>query len=183
MSKTPHITYTAVANACVEILKQGEQPSIRAIHARTGGSYSTITAMFKQWKTATQAGSDAAVSFSDRFKDALRLEVNQITKTIREQLSRQAEQDQRLGHETSQLLAEYEQRIDELSHQLENLKSQCDDQRVAYERKLAVVTEQTHQAQAKLNHLQDQFTSVSESHQKCQIDLAIYQERCAQQDR
>jgi len=50
MAKSDSITYQAVAKICMEMMNAGEKPSVRKIHARLGGSFSTITEHLNQWR-------------------------------------------------------------------------------------------------------------------------------------
>lgn len=147
MTKVKHVIYTAVANACTDILKLGEKPSIRNIHARIGGSYSTISTLFRQWKQAAHEAGSSELSFSDNLKNALMLEISHLTKAIKQQFENQLASDHQQAQESSQLLAEYEQQLGELKQQFVEQQSQVQSQKIDYEKQLAVSIEQAKAAQ------------------------------------
>ena len=48
--KKSKITYQDVANACKALLDKGEKITIRNIKSQLGGSYSTLSPLYKQWQ-------------------------------------------------------------------------------------------------------------------------------------
>ena len=69
MSRQPNsatISYTAIANACAELIKQGDKPSLRKLREQLGGgSLSTIHRHYHRWQDEQRHSQKADAGLSD----------------------------------------------------------------------------------------------------------------------
>jgi len=167
MKQRKNVDFQVVAAACADIVKQGEKPSIRAIHERTGGSYSTIATFLRQWRQAQQAASMQDVAISEDLTRALLLEFNKITAKCKIAFSKQLETEKLQAEEHERLLANAEANIAALTEQLEQERQGAQQQQIQREKQLADLS-----ARLELN---------TQECRKQEHELIQLKERCFQQ--
>lgn len=178
MTKNTNITYTDVASACAEILKLGEKPSIRRIHERIGGSYSTISTFYRQWQQSTHEASLSDLSISESLKQALLSEFSKVSTLTKQQFSEKLANDQQQAQEAVDLLAEYEVKFNALTTELSASSTENQALKISYEKQIAVLEEKESSAKREVMDLRQQMLTINDAYSKCQVDLAVYKERC-----
>jgi uncharacterized protein involved in exopolysaccharide biosynthesis len=107
------ITFTQVAEVCKALETCGERISVRAIHARTGGSMTTVLKHYRRWKNHEQ---DTGPAISRRLQQALLAELRQAAAGGREASREEFLQEVR---ELQERLAKSERRVADLEASLQ----------------------------------------------------------------
>ena len=71
MERKAKVTQDAVNNACNELMESGKNVSVNAIIAITGGSFSTVGAMVKNWKAEQAIKTAPAIEMPETVKTAM----------------------------------------------------------------------------------------------------------------
>lgn len=72
------ITYQSVARICNEMKTHGQNPSVRTIRDRTGGSFTTIADHLKQWREETSRAEAVESKISNELTNAILAEFHQV---------------------------------------------------------------------------------------------------------
>jgi len=113
MAKSENVTFQAVTVVCNEMSKAGENPSVRKLHARLGGSFSTITEHLNQWRTKQALVQSSENELSDEFNQALLAEFARITEGVREKSKLQLAEKEAQLTEAVDLLSAHESKLEE----------------------------------------------------------------------
>lgn len=68
MERKAKVTQDAVTDACDELMESGKNVTVNAITAMTGGSFSTVGAMVKNWKAEQALKTAPAIEMPERLK-------------------------------------------------------------------------------------------------------------------
>ena len=110
-SNEPAISYAAVVNACAELIKQGDKPSLRKLREQLGGgSLSTIHPHYHRWQDEQRHSQKADADLSDTFRQAVLAEIGRATATLEKNMTED------LG---------VEKREKEYQHQIETLRQEA----------------------------------------------------------
>ena len=71
MERKAKVTQDAVTDACDELMESGKNVTVNAITAMTGGSFSTVGAMVKNWKAEQAAKTAPAIEIPETVKTAM----------------------------------------------------------------------------------------------------------------
>jgi hypothetical protein len=111
------ISYQQVAAVCENLKSAGQRLSVRAIHAHTGGSLSTVLKHYRTWQEE-KSGGQFKGEISRQLQKALLAELEQTAARAREcNAARLAEAEVRAA-EAQTRLAAAERRISDLEDQL-----------------------------------------------------------------
>jgi len=100
------ISYQQVAEVCENLKSDGQRISVRAIHAHTGGSLSTVLKHYRTWQEEQESGGQFKVGISRQLQKALLAELEQTAVRARESnAARLAEAEARAAEGQSRLAA------------------------------------------------------------------------------
>lgn len=116
------ISYQQVSEVCENLKSGGQRISVRAIHAHTGGSLSTVLKHYRTWQEE-ESGGRFTGGISRQLQKALLAELEQTAARARVcNAARLAEAEARAA-EGQTRLAEAERRISELENQLDRTET------------------------------------------------------------
>lgn len=173
MAKSENITFQAVAVVCNEMSKAGENPSVRKLHARLGGSFSTITEHLNQWRTKQALAQSSENELSDEFNQALLAEFSRITEGVREKAKLQlAEKEAQLA-EAVELLSAHESKLADYELKFNELASQAKSDQLSLEKKLAVAIGDAESARQRELGLQKKIDLLIDKCHQAELRAAI----------
>jgi septal ring factor EnvC (AmiA/AmiB activator) len=112
------INYEQVAEICENLKSSGQRISVRAIHAHTGGSLSTVLKHYRSWQEE-ESGGQFKAGISRHLHKALLTELEQTAARVREcHAARLTEAEARTAEGQTRLEAA-ERRISDLENQLD----------------------------------------------------------------
>ncbi len=77
------ISYTLVANACAELIQQGDRLNIRKVRERLGArSFSTLNPLYHRWQDEQRLSQKVEADLSDAFRQAVLAEIGRATATL-----------------------------------------------------------------------------------------------------
>lgn len=178
MSRPKSITYPIIAQHCVELIAQGEQPSVRKLYQRLGGSYPAITELYRQWRGEQVLATQAEGDLSDSFHQAVLAEIARATETLRQNLGQQLAAEKRDFKEAQDLLAELEAKNEELIQQFDELQRSSEQTQRRLEKALAAaeaLIEDNQQRQAACQQQIEVFRAQSHA---AELKVAVSETRC-----
>src|SRR5438874_1802654 len=90
MSRPKTIDYPTIAQHCAELIAQGDKPSIRKLHQRLGGSFSTLSEGYQLWRSEqTLITQGEGGDLSEAFYQAVLAEKGRATEALRRNLTQQ----------------------------------------------------------------------------------------------
>ena len=183
MAKSESITYQSIAKICNEMIKADEKPSVRKLHARVGGSFSTITAHLTQWRAQQTLAKSSDNTLSDEFHQALLAEFARITASVKKQLLAQlTEKDEQLT-EAGELLAEHENRLSECEKTYKEIVTKAQLEQLTLEKKLAAAIGDSESAKKRELILQEKIDALIDKCHQAELKAAIAETKAAEYNR
>lgn len=112
------ISYQQVATVCENLKSDGQRISVRAIHAHTGGSLSTVLKHYRTWQDEQESGGRFTAGISRQLEKALLAELEQTAVRARESGAARLVEAEASAAEGKTRLAAAELRIADLESQL-----------------------------------------------------------------
>lgn len=135
-------TYETVIRACESLKSEGQKVTGRAVKAITGGSLGTVLNYIKQWReNAAQTPTSLPSEISPELQAAILREVGFAQDGTAAKLKDQIDQAGARESEALDGLTRAESRIEDLSNELAEVRSQADRDRQEFEKIQAVLTE------------------------------------------
>jgi len=165
--------------AAQALLEAGQEPSVRLIQERTGGSYSTITRHFDNWRA--QRGDQAPAQLPDmpdNVMAALRQVWATAARTAQEGMSAERDALEAARREMEQRKTEMVEEIDRLEKELEEAKRQLWEERTGKAkveeeaRKLQVENVRLGEQVQAAERRADEFKEQAEGFHKQVVELA-----------
>ena len=180
MAKSESITYQSIAKICNEMTKTDEKPSVRKLHARIGGSFSTIAAHLTQWRAQQTLAQSSDNTLSDEFHQALLAEFSRITASVKKQfLAQLTEKDEQLT-EAGELLAEHENRLAECAKSYKEMLGKAQLEQLTLEKKLAAAIGDAESAKQREAVLQEKIDALIEKCHQAELKAAIAETKAAE---
>jgi chromosome segregation ATPase len=170
MSKKDQVTYAAVAKAANELKAEGQQPSVRLVRLKVGGSNSTVLEHMQRWRAETTLATSVDAQISESLKNALLVEFGQVTKSLREELQAEINQERQQNKEICELMSETESRCVEIEANAHADREQAAAAILKLEKQLSAANERA----AELQRQADKAA------QKADKEIAELQERVGQ---
>lgn len=134
---TTKLSYTIVSDACQAILADNEVITIRKIHQRTGGSFSTISKHYQQWVQEQSLIQSAEHEISAPFKAALVSELGRATAALKKNLEEVLSAERAQLKEVQGLLAQQESQCETLAQELSLLKQEAEQKSASFMKQVA----------------------------------------------
>ena len=183
MAKSESITYQSIAKICNEMIKADEKPSVRKLHARIGGSFSTITAHLTQWRAQQTLAQSSDNTLSDEFHQALLAEFARITASVKKQfLAQLTEKDEQLI-EAGELLAEHENKLSECEKNYKEMLEKAQLEQLTLEKKLAAALGATESAKQREMVLQEKIDALIEKCHQAELRAVIAETKTAEYEK
>ena len=180
MARSESITYQLIAKLCNEMTKADEKPSVRKLHARIGGSFSTITAHLTQWRAQQTLAQSSDNALSDEFHQALLAEFARITASVKKQLLAQLTEKDEQFTEAGELLAEHENRLSECEKKYKDMLGKAQLEQLTLEKKLAAAMGDAESAKQRELVLQEKIDALIEKCHKAELRAAIAETKTAE---
>lgn len=157
MAKSENITFQAIAVICNEMTKAGENPSVRKLHARLGGSFSTITEHLNQWRTKQALAQSTENELSEEFNQALLAEFARITEAVREKSKLQITEKEEQLTEAVELLSAHESNLATCEKSYKELEERAKLEQLTLKKKLAAAIGDADSAKQRKSALQEKI--------------------------
>ena len=178
MERKPKVTAEVVANACDELLKEGKNATVNAVIGITGGSFSTVGNMVKQWREQQREKSAPAFDMPDSVITAMRNAAADIWTTASSLAGESVEtiqkQAQEAADKASTELAEYAEEVTRLesemvaaAQQADTLKSTLEQSQAQY----AQLTAEQAGLKARLDDRDNELERLRADYEKLQAEL------------
>lgn len=173
MSKSENITYQAVAKICNEMTASGDAPSVRKLHARLGGSFSTITGHLNQWRSQQALAQSSDNELSAEFNQALMAEFARITEAVKEKSKLQiAEKEAQLA-EAIELLSAHESKLEECEKKYREMEKQAKSEQLDLEKRLAAAISDSDSLKQRELVLQEKIDALIDKCHQAELRAAI----------
>lgn len=126
MNRKNQVTYGVFVKAANELIAEGQQPSIRLVRLKIGGSNSTLLEHQQRWRSDTAQLAKVDNQISDSLKEALLTEFVRVTQSLSEKLQAEINVERQQNKEMHELLSETENRCAEIE-----TKAQADSEHAA----------------------------------------------------
>ena len=147
MNRKDQVTYSSFIKAANEIKEEGQQPSVRLIRLKVGGSNSTILDYLRRWHSETALSASVDHQLSEPLKEALLTEFGRVTQSLREKLQAEINQERQQNKEIGELLAEAETRCAEIETRANTDREQSAAAILKLEKQLAAANERAAELQ------------------------------------
>jgi len=175
MPTSTTLTYQGVVNACQQLIKDGEKVSIRRVQKITGGSFSTLSPLYRQWQEQQAVkDSDKQRKLSDSVHKALVEEFARIDQVANSYFEKQISRLQQSLQEADQLLNEKEANIESLEQQLAQSKEDNQLAQSQHQADLAALNERIAVYEQRIQALEQQNTDLIESEHQQALDEAVH---------
>jgi chromosome segregation ATPase len=116
------VGYDQVKQVCDKLNLENRKISTRAIHAETGGSMSTVLEHLQRWQKEKQGSNQKdMLVLSDRLKEAIFYEITERVNSAKSELNEQLATALNHLNESRELLAQAENKIDDLNAEKQTL--------------------------------------------------------------
>lgn len=168
------LTYQDVANACQQLVAAGEKLTQRKIQKLTGGSFSTLAPLYRQWQEQQMLIQQANQRIlSDTLMQALLAEFVRIEQSVHDALNQQLNTKQQQLQEMEDVLSDYEKNIDELKVALARSEEQYNDMCEEYKSKVIMLKERSDSYELRVKVLEQQLTEKTNARHQQEIDSAV----------
>jgi chromosome segregation ATPase len=178
MSKSPTVTYELFITAVLELEKDGQRVSVRAIRDKIGGATSKLVEFLRLWKNEKQLASVTNEDMSDAFRQALLAEFGRIVQKTKATLENQLADEKATTQETLELLAETEKRIASLEETISNLKKMHEVATTTFDKKTAALDARLTDSIAREADLIKKLESTQNKLHQSEIEAAVLESRC-----
>lgn len=178
MSRPKSITYPILAQHCAELIAQGEQPSVRKLHQRLGGSFSTLSELYQHWRSEQVLAAQTEGDLSESFHQAVLAEIGRATEVLRQNLTQQLVAERAQLKETQGLLAELEAKNEELIRQFDELQQSSEQTKLGLEKALAAARALVEDSQQRQAAYQQEIEALRNQAHAAELKVAISETRC-----
>lgn len=190
MTKKDQVTFASFINAANELKEEGQQPSVRLIRLKIGGSNSTLLEYLRRWHSETALAASVDHQISAPLKDALLTEFGRVTQVLREKLQAEIDQERQQNKETRDLLSETENRCAEIEAKAHADREQAAASILKLEKQLAAANERaaelqrqadkaSEKADKEIAELKEKVGRLREEAHQAQIKAAIAETKVA----
>jgi len=177
MSRQPHsaaISYVAVANACVELINQGDKPSLRKLREHLGGgSLSTIHPHYHRWQDEQRLSQKTELDLSDTFRQAVLAEIGRATEVLEKKMTEDLGLEKERLAEAQALLLECETQMEKLKEDSEANQKAAEQKRLKLERELTIATALAEYNAKREKEYQQQIETLRQEAQKAELKSAV----------
>jgi chromosome segregation ATPase len=190
MNKKDQVTYASFIKAANELKEEGQQPSVRLIRLKIGGSNSTLLEYLRRWHSETALAASVDHQISAELKDALLTEFGRVTQVLREKLQAEIDQERQQNKETRDFLLETENRCIEIEAKAQADREQAAASILKLEKQLAAANERaaelqrqadkaSEKADKEIFELKEKVGRLREEAHQAQIKAAIAETKVA----
>lgn len=144
MSRQPNssaISYAAVADACAELIKQSEKPSVIKLREHLGiGSFSTIYPHYHRWQDEQRLSQKVDMDLSAAFRQAALAEIGRATATLEQKMNEDLGFEKERLREAKNLLLECETQMEKLQEDSEANQKAAECERLRLAKELTIAT-------------------------------------------
>ena len=181
MSKSENITYQAVAKICNEMTTAGDAPSVRKLHARLGGSFSTITGHLNQWRSQQVLAQSSDNELSAEFNQALMAEFARITEAVKEKSKLQIAEKEAQLTEAIELLTAHENKLEECEKKYKELEQRAKSEQLDLEKRLAAAIGESESAKQRELALQEKIDMLIDKCHQAELRAVIAETKIEKQ--
>lgn len=165
--------YEMVAKACEQLSANGEKITGRSVLAITGGSLGTVLAHIKEWRAAGERGStSAAAEIPKDLQVAVLRALSLVRAETKSQLKEEIEQAATREAEYLEGLASAEARIEELTTELNAVRTATEQARQDAEKAKAVATEKIVSLEKRVMELETERRQLIDAAEKSRTESA-----------
>lgn len=190
MSKKDQVTYANFIKAANELKEEGQQPSVRLVRLKIGGSNSTLLEYLRRWHSDTALAASVDQQISDPLKDALLAEFGRVTQSLREKFQAEINQERQQNKEICELLAEAESRCAEIEAKAHSDREQAAAAILKLEKQLSAANERAaelqrqadkaaQKADKEISELEEKVGRLREEAHQAQIKAAVAETKVA----
>jgi DNA repair exonuclease SbcCD ATPase subunit len=140
-SHSSAISYALVANACAELIQQGDSPSVRKLRAHLGaGSFSTLQSHYHRWQDEQRLSQKSEGDLSPAFRQAVLAEIGRATATLAQKMNEDLGLEKERLVEAQNLLLECETQMEKLKETSEATHKAAEQNRLRLEREVIRAT-------------------------------------------
>ncbi len=173
-SNEPAISYAAVVNACAELIKQGDKPSLRKLREQLGGgSLSTIHPHYHRWQDEQRHSQKADADLSDTFRQAVLAEIGRATATLEKNMTEDLGVEKERLREAQALLLECETKIEKLKEDSEANQKAAEQKCLKLERELTIAKALAEDNAKREKEYQHQIETLRQEAQKAELKSAV----------
>ena len=183
MAKNEPITYQSVAKICNEMVNASEKPSVRQIHSRLGGSFSTLSEHLSQWRAQKTLIQSSDNELSEEFNQALLAEFARITANSKNQSSALLNEKDEQLIEVRELLSECETKLVECEKNFKAEKEQARAGQLALEKKLAAAESEAKSTKQREIILQEKIDGLIEKCHQAELRAAVAETKVVEQSK
>lgn len=183
MAKNEPITYQSVAKICNEMLNANVKPSVRQIHSRLGGSFSTLSEHLSQWRAQKTLIQSSDNELSEEFNQALLAEFARITANSKNQSSALLNEKDEQLIEVRELLSECETKLVECEENFKAEKEQARAGQLALEKKLAAAESEAKSTKQREIILQEKIDGLIEKCHQAELRAAVAETKVVEQSK
>lgn len=177
MSRQPHssaISYALVANACVELIQQGDTPSLRKLRAHLGvGSFSTLQPLYHRWQDEQRLSQKTEVDLSPAFRQAVLAEIGRATEVLEKKMTEDLGLEKERLTEAQNLLLECETQLEKLKSASEASHKAAEQNRLALEREVIAATALVEDHAKREKEYQCQIESLRQELRQAELNSAV----------
>lgn len=183
MSRTTTLNYATIANACSELLQSGEKPSLKKLHKRLGGSFSTILPFYQQWQETQSLADKTNEDLSPEFRQAALAEFGRITLKTSQRFIAELNAKSEELRETQKLLIDSECKIEQLTEDLTLRQEKAQQEHLKFEKNLSALQALVDAGADREAALQNQIETLRQALHKAELKTAVaealYQKKVA----
>lgn len=174
MHKSLPLSYASVTATCAALTEAGDTPTVRKLHAKLGGSFSTLSAFLKQWLEQQQnLNTDGNTAISAELTQAWLTELAKVIAKTKVTATAQLQTQATQLLEAQELLTEHETKIEALTQQLAVAHSHAIQLSTKFEQALAVAEARASDYVARETTLQQQLAKALEQFHAADMRAAV----------
>ena len=183
MARKESLNYQQVAEACNNLVKMGEKPSLRKLRDQLGGSFSTISELLGKWQQQNTLANDSSIGISEELKQCLFAQFAQAAKQAEIPLVEQINnRDERLN-EMRKLLADQETELSKQAAEIEALIKNHQTKQIELEKRIAVAESKTSAAEKREAQLAEQIEILRDKCHEAELQAAVYKTRAGEYEK
>lgn len=177
MSRQPNssaISYALVANACAELIKQGDTPTLRKLREQLGiGSFSTLQPHYHRWQDEQRLSQKADTDLSDTFRQAALAEIGRTTATLEKKMTEDLWVEKERLREVQALLLECETQMGKLKEDFSTNQKAAEQKCLKLERELTIAAALAEDNAKREKDYQCQIEALRQEAQKAELKSAV----------
>ena len=168
------ISYAAVADACAELIKQGEKPSVIKLREHLGiGSFSTIYPHYHRWQDEQRLSQKVDTDLSETFRQAALAEIGRATATLEQKMNEELGLEKERLREAQNLLLTCETQMEKLKEDFAAVQSALEQKCLRLERELTIATALAEDNAKREKEYQHQVETLRQEAQKAELKSAV----------